>query len=282
MQTRSPENIPIIDVSKHQGNINWLAVAADAAGIKGVMIKATEGVGYVDPLFRRNAVGAPAAGLAVGFYHYCRPETGNSACEEAEHFAETVAGLPAQLPHVLDVEGAAEDLGSAALTAWCVEWLETVERLTGHRCMIYTGASFARSYLGVELYQWPLWVAHYGVQTPLGNPTWSRWAMHQYTDKGSISGIASAVDFNEMDAEFWRELTGAPAAKQEGEDEAVMNEELKLTTEEWGALSASLDKAYYAGLLGDYRFVEKAQKGTLTRSGLEVAVSIIAVNKALL
>jgi lysozyme len=227
MQTRSEQNIPIIDISKWQGTIDWLKVAAstiDGRPIRGAYVKSSEGIGYVDPLFRRNAVGAPAAGLSVGFYHYARPETGNTAAQEAEHFLETVAGLPATLPYVLDVEGEAADLGPSRLTDWCYEWLSIVEQRSGYRVMVYTGASFARTYLDAKLVRWPLWVAHYGVTQPLANPTWDCWAMHQYSDSGKVNGIAGNVDLNEMDLAYWEELTGAPAAEQE----KAVNGEMKL------------------------------------------------------
>ncbi|MFK7692845.1 N-acetylmuramoyl-L-alanine amidase family protein [Paenibacillus sp. HJGM_3] len=57
-------------------------------------------------------------------------------------------------------------------------------------------------------------------------------------------------------------------------------ETVNLTTEQWGALAASLSKAYQCGLLGDYRFVEKAYNGTLTRSELDVANNVILVNRS--
>ena len=56
---------------------------------------------------------------------------------------------------------------------------------------------------------------------------------------------------------------------------------LELTTEGWGALAGSLQKAYDNGLLGDYHFVAKASAGTLTRSELAVANNLIIVNSAI-
>ncbi|TMV49345.1 glycoside hydrolase [Paenibacillus mesophilus] len=267
MQARNEQNIPIIDVSKWQGNIDWLRVASstiDDRPIRGAYVKSSEGIGYVDPLFRRNAVGAPAAGLAVGFYHYCRPETGNTAAMEAEHFLETVAGLPVTLPYVLDVEGEAADLGASRLTDWCYEWLSIVEQRTGHRCMVYSGGFFARSYLGSKLARWPLWVAHYGVDTPMSNGTWDRWAMHQYSETGRVDGIDGRVDLNEMDLVYWEELTGAPVVEQKTEAVGAM----LLEQWQWKMLGDSLDGLYHKGLIGDYTWAEKAYKGEMTQTEL--------------
>jgi lysozyme len=262
MQARNEqENIWIIDVSRHQGTIDWVVVAA--SGIRGVMIKATEGIGYTDPLFRSHYAGATAAGLVVGFYHYCRPETPNTAAREAEDFIAAVAELPVSLPYALDVEGEAADLGPSRLTDWCCQWLETVEQRSGHPVMLYTGAAFARSYLGTQLARWPLWIAHYKVNQPMANGTWDRWAMHQYSETGRVDGIAGKVDLNEMDLAFWQELTGTTeTAKIKGDDT------MQLEQWQWKMLGDSLDGLYRKGLLGDYKWAEKAYKGKLTQTEL--------------
>src|SRR5690242_3411645 len=116
MQTRNPNNPRIIDVSHHQGVIDWIQVADD--GIQGAMIKASEGIGYIDPLFRQNATEAISAGLRVGFYHYARPESGNTPEQEVEAFMGAISGLRASLPLVLDLEGEAADLGPEKVTEW--------------------------------------------------------------------------------------------------------------------------------------------------------------------
>lgn len=265
MQTRSSENIPIIDVSQHQGTIDWMAVAA--SGIKGAMVKASEGIGYTDPLFRRNAVGAPAAGLAVGFYHYARPETGNTASQEAEAFIEAIGTLPSIFPHALDLEDDKDHrvsaLGSKYLTEWAFEWLETVERRTGRRAMIYTGASFARTFLGAKLARWPLWVAHYGTDTPMSNGTWDRWVIFQYSDSGKVNGISGNVDMNEMDLEFWNEITAPKEETQEDED----NMPMKLEQWQWDMLYQVLGKAYNADQL-NWDWLQKIVDKTLTAAEL--------------
>jgi lysozyme len=261
MQSRSEQNIRIIDVSKWQGVIDWSAVAA--SDVRGVMIKASEGIGYTDPLFRSHYAGAIAAGFAVGFYHYCHPETPNTPAREAEDFLAAVAGLTVTLPYVLDVEGKAVDLGPSRLTDWCCEWLETVEQRTGHPVMVYSGASFARSYLGSRLAPWPLWIAHYKVNQPMANGTWDRWAMFQYSEEGQVPGIAGKVDLNEMDAEYWRELTDTSETAKLKEDNMMHLEQWQ-----WKMLGDSLDGLYHKGLLGDYRWAEKAYKGEMTQTEL--------------
>lgn len=205
MQSKSTSNVKVIDVSHHQGVINWAAVKSD--GVLGALIKATEGRTEVDEKLDVNAKGAAAAGLVIGFYHYAHPENNNSPLDEAAKFASTVKGYKAIFPHVLDVEGKAEKIGAAKLTAWCLAWLQEVERLTSHPTMIYTGANFAKTNLGKQLAPWPLWVAHYGVNTPMANTTWNQWSVFQYTSSGAVKGITGNVDVNAMEKAFYDKYT---------------------------------------------------------------------------
>ena len=65
-----------IDVSHHQGKIDWPAVAVDGVGF--AFIKATEGGDFVDPRFAENWKASAKAGIPRGAYHFftqCRPAT---------------------------------------------------------------------------------------------------------------------------------------------------------------------------------------------------------------
>ena len=57
-----------IDVSNHQERVDWTRVKTD--GVAFAYIKATEGIGYVDPKMGAFAAGAQEAGIRVGFYHF--------------------------------------------------------------------------------------------------------------------------------------------------------------------------------------------------------------------
>ncbi|MBM7565072.1 GH25 family lysozyme [Paenibacillus sacheonensis] len=210
MQAKSASNLKVIDVSHYQGNVDWKKVRGD--GVVGAFIKATEGTTFKDSTLSSNAVNAAAEGLLVGFYHYAHPEK-TDAVSEAAYFASVIAGYKSDFPYVLDVEGDASKLGADKLTDWCVKWLQEVKRLTGRDTMIYSGASFANSYLGKALGQWPLWIAHYGVDTPMGNNTWSEWAVFQYTSTGIVDGIAGNVDVNAMEKAFYDKYAGVTVVK---------------------------------------------------------------------
>lgn len=231
MQKRSATNVLGIDVSHHQGTIDWVKVAA-AKKIGFVFIKASEGAGGNDSQFRRNAMGASAVGLAVGFYHYARPEN-NSPAVEVDNFLSTVNGIKCQLPYVLDLEGEAmankvgggkPTVARQKLTAWALEWMRLVKKKTGHDVMLYTGASFARSYCGAELREFPLWVAHYGTNDPMDNTTWKQWAVFQYTSTNEpLPGIRSAgLDRNVMELDFYEKYVEVKHKMEKNDAEALI------------------------------------------------------------
>src|ERR1700677_3355012 len=97
----APMYVPGIDVSHYQGDIDWHAVAA--SGVKFAYIKATEGAAYIDPSFAQNVVGAQAAGVLVGVYHFL---TAGDWLAQASNFLETArAQLSGPiLPSALDIE----------------------------------------------------------------------------------------------------------------------------------------------------------------------------------
>ena len=206
MQSMSSTNVKGIDVSNNNGTITWGKVAN--AGVQFTFIKATEGVSYTDSSLDANVKGAQAAGIKVGFYHYAHPELGNSATAEAQYFVSKVKGYTLDLAYVLDVEGAASKLGKANLTVWCKSFADTVASLTNKPVVIYSSASFANTYLGSALSSYPLWVANYGVNTPMADSTWSQWSVFQYADNGTVSGITGEVDLDVMELAFFNQLTG--------------------------------------------------------------------------
>lgn len=89
-----------IDVSHHQGDIDWQRVAADDVAF--AIIKATEGGDHIDDAFATNLSEARAAGLVVGAYHFftfCRP-----GADQAKNFLAVVPRGEPMLPPVVDIE----------------------------------------------------------------------------------------------------------------------------------------------------------------------------------
>lgn len=90
-----------LDVSHHQGKINWKAVQEEN-DFQFVYIKATEGHDFIDDKFLYNWKEAKKHGLLTGAYHFFSMRS--SGEEQAIHFINTVPKEPDRLPPVIDVE----------------------------------------------------------------------------------------------------------------------------------------------------------------------------------
>src|SRR5690348_7505988 len=88
----------VVDISHHNGNVN-LQLAA-AAGIIGVIHKATQGTTGVDPMYQTNRTNAANAGLLWGAYHF---GTAGDGAGQAQHFLDVVGSFDNTLL-VLDFE----------------------------------------------------------------------------------------------------------------------------------------------------------------------------------
>src|SRR5690606_17615552 len=191
-----------IDVSNHNGSINWDAVAAD--GKKFTFVLATDGDNFTSPSYSKQYHGAKEAGLMAGAYHFARPDD-SSGREQAERFL-AVADYQKDgktLPPVLDLEvdpstGGCYGMTVSEMQEWTREFNETVQEKTGKDAIIYANPSFWRQCMGgtSEFSDQPLWMASYGVNSPSVLSGFDDWDFWQYTDKGSVSGISGYTDLN--------------------------------------------------------------------------------------
>ncbi|GGH83788.1 lysozyme [Pullulanibacillus pueri] len=195
MQTRKNSMAQGIDVSHWQGTIDWNKVKK--AGKSFVFIKASEGTTFKDPMVEKNYQGASEAGLSVGFYHFARFKNSDEAQAEAQHFLKTIEGLHSQLPFALDLETNDHKLSADALSKAAIAFFKTIKQQHPKQpVVVYTYTHFAKTQLDSSLGAYPLWIAHYGVNTPGDNGIWDKWQYFQYSNKGNVPGIKGAVDLN--------------------------------------------------------------------------------------
>jgi lysozyme len=204
-----------IDVSNHQGAINWSSVKA--GGIQFAFCKATEGVDFVDARFAANMANASAAGVLIGPYHFGRPDSNSSnpldAVLEADDFVDAIAPYynnpnALYLRPVLDVERFL-DLPTIAqerayLSAWIRDFNGRVEERLGVSPLIYCNGNYAQTYFEADIAQYDLWFAkptttnNYASAVP---PTaanigiWDEWKFWQWSWTGNVGGI-NPVDRN--------------------------------------------------------------------------------------
>jgi GH25 family lysozyme M1 (1,4-beta-N-acetylmuramidase) len=177
-----------IDVSHHNGNIDWKKVAAE--GVKFAFIKASEGFTFVDSKFRTNVEGANAAGIKTGAYHYAKFSTVAEALAEAKHFISVISSVNLTYPVVLDLEEDKKKAGKQVLTEAALAFINMV-KATGRTVLLYSGKSFLESNLyESKLKDVHLWVARYNSTLGRSADIW------QYSDKGIVPGILGHVDLN--------------------------------------------------------------------------------------
>ena len=226
----------VVDVSHHNGAIDWPAVAG--AGIALAFIKASQGVGFVDPAFERNRNAAVNAGILAVPYHFLDTSDPD---RQVEHFL-AVTDLGAAQPAMLDWETA------ATLTAVVAIGGAVADR-TGRDPVAYYGFAQLRE-ASPDLLRWPLMLPAYPRGTtpghylslvqrpprlPPGRPAaWSGpkanasrpYDFHQYTPAGRVAGIATPVDRSVWvgtlaDLKAWFATGALPAVPEPDPESAV-------------------------------------------------------------
>lgn len=183
-----------IDISHHQGEIDWNLVAQSSAmseqPIKFVIMKATEGSSFTDTSFYENMSQARDAGFVCGAYHFYDP--GTSPGKQAEHFIATAHLVKGDFVPVVDVERTGRSSGD--LQRELLIFLKELEAHYGVKPIIYASSKFRKRHLSNQAFdEYPFWVAHYYVIRPETAKPWLFW---QFTDHASVAGISEYVDFN--------------------------------------------------------------------------------------
>lgn len=196
--------LPIMDVSRWQGEIDWNAVKASGL-ISGVMLKTVstnrkmskrkDGL-YIDPTFERNYAECKRVGLPVGVYYYTYATSHTMADAELALLKTALTGKTFELPVCVDVEdNKLRKLGKQALTDLTDYALKAIESW-GFYALLYTGLNFGETRLymgGAALKPYDVWVAAYRANKP--TPEWA-YGMWQYTSTGSVPGISGSVDLS--------------------------------------------------------------------------------------
>lgn len=186
-----------IDVSTHQGTIDWEKVKA--AGVDGVMIRAGYGRNNIDKQFVRNVTECNRLGIPCGVYWFSYAYTEEMAKKEAEYCLEAIKPYKLELPVCFDFEydsvayakkqGVKVDkkLATALVHAFC-----QVVETAGYYVMNYANPDYLRNYFDDSVNRYDLWLAWYsGAEKPTVDC-----GIWQYSSKGTVSGISGNVDMN--------------------------------------------------------------------------------------
>ena len=199
------ESLQGIDVSDHQGEIDWEEVAE--AGYRFVFVRVgfrgygDEGTLNEDTMAVQYMREAKKAGLQVGAYFFSQAVNEEEAAEEARFAAEIIrkAGTGLDLPLVYDPElaggsaGRANDLDRDQASANALAFKEAAEKELSCKVALYTNLYWENTYFDVEtLNQFEIWYADYE-PTPQTSYQFTWW---QYTENGSVPGIKGKMDLN--------------------------------------------------------------------------------------
>lgn len=182
-----------IDVSKHQGNIDWSKVK-ESKKVDFAILRAGYGASTKDPKFEANYKGAKAAGIPVGAYWYSYAESEEAAVKEAEQCLKVLKGKQFEYPIFYDIEeNNTLRLGMEKCTAIAKAFLEKVEK-AGYWVGLYSSKSHLENRFSSSLRaRYAIWVAHYNVSATSYSGRYGIW---QKSDTGSVSGIVGNVDLD--------------------------------------------------------------------------------------
>jgi lysozyme len=166
----------VVDLSHHNGNVNLKKAAA--AGIVGVIHKASQGQTGRDPQYKTNRKKAEDAGLLWGAYHFA---TGSDGLRQAENFLEAVGDFK-QVLLVLDFEP--NPTGPSMSLEEARSFVTSVKQFSKRSIGFYSG-HYIKELLGTGsdpvLADCWFWLAQYG-PTAVVPPNWKTWTFWQYTD----------------------------------------------------------------------------------------------------
>lgn len=190
-----------IDVSYHQGLINWQAVK-ETGLVKFAIIRAGYGrfAYQKDPNFERNYAGAKVAGIPVGAYWYSYATSVEEAREEAQACMQVLKGKRFEYPIYFDIEDTPQlVLEKTKLTAMCEAFCDTLEK-AGYFAGVYASTYWFSNKLDHARLagRYTIWLADYRAGY---NKTLKR-DMHQFTGNGHVPGISERVDLNACTLDF--------------------------------------------------------------------------------
>ncbi|MEB7505734.1 GH25 family lysozyme [Arthrobacter koreensis] len=203
--TWMPAGIQGLDVSSHQGNVDWSR--AWSQGGRFAYVKATEGTYYKNPYYGQQYNGSKNAGMMRGAYHFAIPSPG-SAAQEANYFVNNGGGWTADgstLPPLLDIEynpyqqlgDTCYDMSAGEMVTWIKIFSDTVKARTGRVPMIYTTTDWWRTCTGNSsaFGNHPLHLARYSTAGPGAMPAgWSTYTVWQYSSTGPFVGDSNVFN----------------------------------------------------------------------------------------
>lgn len=185
-----------IDVSRHNGNIDWVAVKN--SGVDFAIIRTSYGWEnwdrQTDAQLINNINGAKSVGIPIGAYHYSYATTVDEALREADFFLEKLKLTQWEYPVFLDFEDKCQiALANNQQRTDIIKAFALKIRSAGYYVGMYSFLNMVKNNLDMsQLSEFELWIAHWssncGCECPYG--------IWQYTSDGAVPGINGRVDLD--------------------------------------------------------------------------------------
>lgn len=193
-----------VDVSYWEPLVHWQSLRSQ--GFKFALVRATSGVGYVDPKFKSHWDGARKEGLLRGAYHYLIAN--QDAKTQADLFISTISADRGELPPIIDLEDKYnENASNSMIIDCCKAVLDRVEKAFGVKPMIYSRTQYLNVHVSRNgkapawAVDYPLWLAQYPyVFDPKIHPNknmptqavgWQDWKFWQYSETTLVDGVTN-------------------------------------------------------------------------------------------
>jgi len=189
-----------IDVSVHQGYIDWAKVKED--GIDFAYIRVgyrgySEGKMYIDDYYYSNMRQTAKVGMPVGVYFFSGAINEKEAIAEADYVLSHIKGYKVDYPIAFDMEDISasnnrmKNLSQDEKTKIAIAFCQRIND-AGYKTVIYGNAKWLLESLHYpEIAQYGIWYANWDFY---------HWPyellMHQYTSSGTVDGIRGRVDMN--------------------------------------------------------------------------------------
>ena len=199
-----------IDISGWQRSMNLERVNFDF-----VIVKATEGTGYVNSGFNNFCDTALRMSKCLGLYHYAK---GENYAKEADFFIEKVKNYIGKSILVLDWESSGNSQFGKTDREWVKNWCDYVFNKTGIKPVIYISKSIMPKFEGLG---YEFWIAQYANNKPTGyqDKPWNEGAykclIRQYASTGRLNGYNGNLDLNKFygDANDWNKRCSKNSAE---------------------------------------------------------------------
>lgn len=197
----------IIDVSEHNGTINWEEAKKH---IDGAILRCGYGMDIAsqdDKQWSRNVAECERLGIPYGVYLYSYATNTDRAKSEAQHVLRLISGHKLSYPVYYDLEEPGTE-GAAVANA---KVFGDIIEAAGYWCGVYYNRDWHNRVVKGQLNRFTLWGAGYGTNNGqaqsnykpgFGEDIW------QYSSKGSVPGVSGNVDVNECYRDFPAEIKG--------------------------------------------------------------------------